>query len=185
MAQRGLSVAALIEASALDKRVVEAIVHGRYTPSPEQRQRLAAAMGLDKARKKAAAVPTAHVEKDRTGVLSGKSIAWPGFDNLAKPLLGLLGTMQAAPPTDDEVGVQDAEALARQEREHAQRSADVAGKYTTQMAQAGTVADLQRVAAGLTPAVKALLVPNDLTRVRGVYVERLAKLRPDPARNGK
>jgi hypothetical protein len=130
--------------------------------------------------KKAAAVPTAHVEKDRTGVLSGKSIPWPGFDNLAKPLLGLLGTTQAAPPTDDEVGVQDAEALARQEREHAQRSAKLADGYTTRMVQAGTVADLQRVAAGLTPAVKAQLVHKDLTRVRGVYAGRLAKLRPAP-----
>jgi hypothetical protein len=134
--------------------------------------------------KKGTLVPTAIVEKDRTGVLSGKTIAWPGFDNLAKPLLGLLGTTQAAPPTDDEVSVQDAEALARQEREHAQRSAELAGKYTTRMTEAGTVADLQRVAAELTPAVKVQLVANDLTRVREVYAGRLAKLRPDPARNG-
>jgi len=49
MSQRGLSVAKLVESSALDKRVVEAIVHGRYTPSPQQRQRLAAALGLDPA----------------------------------------------------------------------------------------------------------------------------------------
>jgi len=47
MAERVLTVAALVEATGLDKRVVEAIVHGRYTPSPEQRQRIAAALGLD------------------------------------------------------------------------------------------------------------------------------------------
>jgi transcriptional regulator with XRE-family HTH domain len=47
MAERGLSVAALIEASGLDRRVVEAIARGRYTPSPEQRQTLAAALGVD------------------------------------------------------------------------------------------------------------------------------------------
>jgi hypothetical protein len=136
--------------------------------------------------KKAIAVPTAHVEKDRTGVLAGQTIAWPTFDNVAKPLLGLLGTTQAAPPTDHEVSIQDAEALARQEREHVQRSADLAGKYTTQMTQAGTVADLQRVAADLTPAVKTRLISEDLARVRGVYADRLGKLRPapDPARNG-
>jgi hypothetical protein len=134
--------------------------------------------------KKGTLVPTAVVEKDRTGVLAGKTIAWPTFDNLAEPLLGLLGTTQAAPPTDDEVGVQDAEALARQEREHQQRSADLAGRYNTRMGEASTVADLQRVAAELTPAVKTQLVANDLMRVRGAYAERLAKLRPDPARNG-
>lgn len=46
MAERGLSVAALVEASGLDERVVEAIAAGRYTPSPDQRQRLAAALGV-------------------------------------------------------------------------------------------------------------------------------------------
>jgi hypothetical protein len=47
MAERGLDLAKLIEASALDDRVVQAIVEGRYTPSPEQRRRLAAALGVD------------------------------------------------------------------------------------------------------------------------------------------
>ena len=46
MTERGLGVAELIEASALDKRVVEAIVHDRYTPSPEQRRCLGAALGV-------------------------------------------------------------------------------------------------------------------------------------------
>ncbi len=45
MAKRGLSLAELIKASSLDRRVVEAIVQARYTPSPEQRRRLAAALG--------------------------------------------------------------------------------------------------------------------------------------------
>lgn len=48
---------------------------------------------------KALIVPTAIVEKDRTGVLTGQTIPWPSFENLAKPLLGLLGTTQAALPT--------------------------------------------------------------------------------------
>jgi ribosome-binding protein aMBF1 (putative translation factor) len=47
MAERGVGVAELVEASALDKRVVEAIVHGRYTPSPQQRQRLATALRVN------------------------------------------------------------------------------------------------------------------------------------------
>jgi transcriptional regulator with XRE-family HTH domain len=46
MAERGLGLAELVEASGLDGRVVEAIVHGRYTPSPQQRQRLAAVLGV-------------------------------------------------------------------------------------------------------------------------------------------
>jgi hypothetical protein len=46
MAERGIPLARLIEASGLDGRVVEAIACGRYTPSPEQRRRLAAALGV-------------------------------------------------------------------------------------------------------------------------------------------
>lgn len=44
MMLRGLSQAELVAASGLDRRVVDAIVHGRYTPSPQQRQALAAAL---------------------------------------------------------------------------------------------------------------------------------------------
>ena len=45
MADRGLDLAKLVAAAALEPKVAEAIVGGRYTPSPEQRQRIAAALG--------------------------------------------------------------------------------------------------------------------------------------------
>ena len=57
-------------------------------------------------RSEAPATILAHVEKDRTGVLAGASIEWPGFDTIAKPLLGLLGSTQAPVPRDDEVAMQ-------------------------------------------------------------------------------
>jgi len=95
-----------------------------------------------KARKQAA-VLTAHVEKDRTGVLAGQAIAWPTFDKLAQPLLGLLGGTQAAMPTEEEVGQQDGEALAPQEAEQLQRSTELASAYTVRIATAETVAALQ------------------------------------------
>ena len=47
MTERGVGLAELVAASALDKRVVDAIVQGRYTPSPDQRRRLAAALGVE------------------------------------------------------------------------------------------------------------------------------------------
>ena len=46
MAERGLTLAGLVEASGLDRRVVEAIAAGRYTPSPQQRQRLAQVLAV-------------------------------------------------------------------------------------------------------------------------------------------
>ena len=46
MTERGLGLAELVEASALGERVVEAMAQGRYTPGPQQRQWLAAALGV-------------------------------------------------------------------------------------------------------------------------------------------
>ena len=47
MTERGLNLSRLIEASGLEDRVVQAVAAGRYTPSPEQRRRLANALGVD------------------------------------------------------------------------------------------------------------------------------------------
>jgi ribosome-binding protein aMBF1 (putative translation factor) len=47
MAERGIALAELIKSAKLDERVVKAIVESRYTPSPEQRRRLAAALGVE------------------------------------------------------------------------------------------------------------------------------------------
>lgn len=46
MAERGVGLTELIAASGLDDRVVAAIAEGRYTPSPQQRQRLATALSI-------------------------------------------------------------------------------------------------------------------------------------------
>jgi hypothetical protein len=44
MAERGIGLSELVAVSGLDARVVEAIAQCRYTPSPQQRQRLSAAL---------------------------------------------------------------------------------------------------------------------------------------------
>jgi transcriptional regulator with XRE-family HTH domain len=44
---RDLTLANLVVASGLDRRVVEAIAAGRYTPSPDQRRALATALGVE------------------------------------------------------------------------------------------------------------------------------------------
>jgi hypothetical protein len=126
--------------------------------------------------KKKPAIPVAHVEKDRTGVLAGQSIEWPRFGNIASPLLGLLGSTQVAAPSDEEVGLHDAEALARQEAEKSQRSAVLAEEYTTRFAAAEAVARLEQMGRELT-AVKQRFVPKDLERVRRAYAQRLAQLK--------
>ncbi|MBI1787603.1 MAG: helix-turn-helix transcriptional regulator [Acidobacteria bacterium] len=44
--ETGTSIGQLVTAAGLDRKTVEAIVRGNFTPSPAQRQRLAAALGV-------------------------------------------------------------------------------------------------------------------------------------------
>ena len=44
--ETGIGVSQLVAASGLDAKTVKAIVSGNFTPSPSQRQRLAAALGV-------------------------------------------------------------------------------------------------------------------------------------------
>jgi transcriptional regulator with XRE-family HTH domain len=46
MTEQSLTIPQLVEASGVEKRIVDAIAQGRYTPSPEQRRRLAAALNV-------------------------------------------------------------------------------------------------------------------------------------------
>jgi hypothetical protein len=47
MQVRGLETDDLVTATGLEARVIEALVAGRYTPSPQQRRRVAAALLVD------------------------------------------------------------------------------------------------------------------------------------------
>lgn len=46
MEENGMTLEQLVETSRLETKLVQAIVSGNYTPSPAQRQRLAAAVGV-------------------------------------------------------------------------------------------------------------------------------------------
>jgi len=46
MEDAGMSVDQLVAAAGLDPKLVKAIVSGNYTPSPSERRRLAAAIGV-------------------------------------------------------------------------------------------------------------------------------------------
>jgi len=47
LAEKGLSSEQLCAATGLERKVVEAILQGRYTPSPQQRRRVASALGVE------------------------------------------------------------------------------------------------------------------------------------------
>ena len=44
--EKGISLESLVEASGLEAKLVKAIAAGNYTPSPSERQSLAAALGV-------------------------------------------------------------------------------------------------------------------------------------------
>ena len=48
MEEAGISVAQLVNITGLDAKLVTAIVTGNYTPSPSQRERLAAALAVSR-----------------------------------------------------------------------------------------------------------------------------------------
>ena len=72
---------------------------------------------------------TAFAEKDRTGILAGKTIYNPTFQSLIGPLMPLLGETQAKMRSDDETAARDSEAFAQQELEREKRSAETLKKY--------------------------------------------------------
>jgi hypothetical protein len=47
MADRGIAMEQLLTSTRLDQKILRAIVNGQYTASPQQRQRLAEALGVE------------------------------------------------------------------------------------------------------------------------------------------
>jgi hypothetical protein len=123
----------------------------------------------------------AYVEKDRTGVLAGRSYINPTFDALCKPLLGLLGTKQAQVDTMDEVANKDAEALAIEEQQRAVDSANLAREFKAKFALAKDAKELKKLANEITPQVRARMIPSDLTQTREAWATREKELVAVPA----
>ena len=50
MGQRGVDLDELVRCTGIERRVINAIAHLRYTPSPQQRERVSNALGLSRDR---------------------------------------------------------------------------------------------------------------------------------------
>lgn len=116
------------------------------------------------------AIPTAFVEKDRTGVLFGQLIQWPNFDSICAPLLGLLGDKQARVQTEDEAAVQDAETLAHDERDKVQRSIRTLEQFEARLKLAKTAAEVEGIGKEITPAVKKQMGTADVELLRNAFL---------------
>jgi hypothetical protein len=133
----------------------------------------------------ALATIVAYAEKDRTGILSGRSFANPTFDTICGPLLGLLGGTQAQMKSGDETASEDAEAIERGEREFAAGSERLLRQYTAKIDLAESMESLKMVGDELTPALKAKMLPHDLAAVRERYGRRMREVPGEAAKLAK
>lgn len=117
-------------------------------------------------------VPTAFVEKDRTGILAGKTIPMPTFETLCEPLLYLLGDKQAEVGNQDATAAQDAEAIAAAERERDERSAKLLDQFSAMMALANSQDKLKDIGKKITPDTKAQMRPADVATLKERYSDR-------------
>lgn len=114
----------------------------------------------------------AYAEKDRTGVLSGRSFVNPTFDSLCKPLLGLLGATQAKIATGDETAAKDAEELTNAEADRAIVSADLLREWSAKIDLAANAGALKTLGKEITPQLKAQMLPQDVATLREKYQAR-------------
>lgn len=118
-------------------------------------------------------------EKDRTGLLRGRSIVlWEPDDStpptavrdrIVRPLLGLLGDKHARVSTQDETAMRDQEEFERAEQERTARSRNLREEYEARLRLAKTADEVRAIAAELTPAVKSKMVPSDLKALRAAW----------------
>ncbi|HYG55139.1 MAG TPA: AAA family ATPase [Burkholderiales bacterium] len=118
----------------------------------------------------------AYAEKDRTGVLAGRSFVNPTFDTLVKPLLPLLGGTQAHIATSDETAAKDAEQMADQDRQRAETSAKLLREFSARIQLANDGAALKAIGKEITAQLKAQMSPADVAQLRETYQVREAEV---------
>ena len=118
----------------------------------------------------------AYAEKDRTGVLAGRSFVNPTFESLCKPLLGLLGAKQAKVETVEETGTKDAEAIAAADALRETLSKELLREWSAKIQLAKDHAALKDLGKQITPELKAQMVPQDVGALREAYQAREQEL---------
>lgn len=114
----------------------------------------------------------AYAEKDRTGILAGRSFVNPTFASLCANLMPLLGGDQGKIDSADETASKDAEELEAQERARAAGSADILREFSAKIDLAKTKADLKLLGKGITPELKSKMMPNHVALLREKYLTR-------------
>jgi hypothetical protein len=124
------------------------------------------------------------VEKDRSGLLAGKTIALPGdvdgtatYDQLGRPLLDLLtGKKHGKLQTPREAATKDAEALDEEEIAQIQNSESLLTQFRAKLDLALTPDQLEEVNQEIQPHKKEM-VAADIKALRDHYREALRRVK--------
>jgi hypothetical protein len=119
----------------------------------------------------------AFAEKDRTGVLAGKTFDNPNFETLGKPILACLGGTQAVIANDDDTAQVDSEAFAEQARLKEIRSKELHKEFSALISLCKTQADLDALGKKITPQVKDEMLTEHLKEVRELFLDRQKELK--------
>lgn len=119
----------------------------------------------------------AFAEKDRTGILSGKTIINPCFDNLIKPIYYLLGNEQASLQSSDEASSIDAEEISKNEIEKESESTAILKKFKGKISICENNEELSKIGKEITSEVKKKMLSQHVAELRQVYMEAESFLR--------
>jgi hypothetical protein len=133
----------------------------------------------------AALQAAAFVEKDRTGILAGKTLAWPNFDSMCKPILPLFGLEQAKIDDAGETAVRDQEALEDAEAAKGLASEKLYRRFAKLFVVADSEEELDAASKELTPAMKKQMLPEHVSDLRSEYRNRVDELKREAAQQAE
>ncbi len=115
---------------------------------------------------------TAFAEKDRTGILAGRLIKNPTFENLAAPILPFLGLEQAKMQDEDETAAIDAEAATVAEASKEKESKALLEQFTARLTLAKNSAEIKAIGKEITAELKKKMLTEHVAQLRDVYGTR-------------
>lgn len=113
----------------------------------------------------------AYAEKDRTGVLAGRTFLNPTYESVCQPLLGLLGATQAKMTAGEDAAVIDADALAAEDRLKETTSRTLCDQFKARITLCSSADALKAIGKEITPDLKARMLSVDVAALREAYLE--------------
>ena len=118
----------------------------------------------------------AFIEKDRTGILSGRTFKNPTFNDLAKPILPLLGLSQAKIDSAETVAGNDSEKIEAAEQQAEAESKAFLDDFTARLQLCKTEKELKELDKPIQ-AAKPQMMTEHIKTLREAYLAAKAKAR--------